>query len=61
MPGKYDQETKASAIRLVREHVGDYSSEYAPITAAAGRLGMSGETLRKWICQAEVDAARRPA
>jgi transposase len=60
MPGKYDQETMARAIRLVREHADDYASERAAITAVAGRLGMSGETLRKWIRQAGVDAGRAP-
>jgi hypothetical protein len=44
---KYDQETKAKAIRLVREHAGDYPSEYAAITAVAKWLGMTPETLRK--------------
>ena len=53
MPVKYDQETKAKATRLVREHAGDYPSEYAAITAVARRLGMTAETLRKWIRQAE--------
>jgi len=56
MPVRYNQDTKAKAIRLVREHAGDYPSEYAAITAVAGRLGMSAETLRKWIRQAAVDA-----
>ena len=55
MPVRYDQETKAKAIRLVREHAGDYPSEYAAITAVARRLGMTPETLRKWIRQAAVD------
>jgi hypothetical protein len=32
MPVRYDQETKAEAIRLVREHAGDYPSEYAAIS-----------------------------
>ena len=49
MPVRYDQDTKAKAIRLVREHAGDYPSEYAAITAVARRLGMTPETLRKWI------------
>lgn len=34
---KCDQETRAKAIRLVREHAGDYPSEYAAITAVAKR------------------------
>ena len=60
MPRRYDEETKARAVRLVRDHVGDYDSEWAAITAVAGRLGMSAETLRKWIRQSAVDAAEAP-
>ena len=44
MPVRYDQDTKAKAIRLVREHAGDYPSEYVAITAVARRLGMTPET-----------------
>jgi transposase len=55
MPAKYDDATKAKAVRLVVDHRGDYDSEWAAITAVAARLGMTGETLRKWIRQAEVD------
>jgi len=58
MPVRYNQDTRAKAIRLVREHAGDYPTEWAAITAVAGRLGMSAETLRKWIRQAEVDAGK---
>ena len=39
----------------MREHVSDYPSEHAAITAVARRLGMIPETLRKWIRQAAVD------
>jgi transposase len=60
MPSKYDASTRAKAIRLVREHAGDYPTEWAAITAVSGRLGMSSETLRKWIRQAEVDAGEKP-
>ncbi|WP_099225825.1 IS3 family transposase [Mycobacterium persicum] len=53
---RYDENTKARAVRLVREHRDDYDSEWAAMRAISGRLGMSPETLRKWVRQAEVDA-----
>ncbi len=60
MPSRYDAETKAKAVRLVREHGGDYESEWAALTAISTRLGMSAETLRKWVRQAAVDAGQAP-
>ena len=57
----YSAETKARAVRLVREHAGDYPSEYAAMQAVAQRLGIgSAETLRKWVRQAETDEGKRP-
>ena len=53
---RYDENTKARAVRLVFEHVGDYQTEWAAIKGIAGRLGMSAETLRRWVRQAEIDA-----
>jgi transposase len=55
---KYDKDTKAKAVRLVRDHAADYESEWAAISAVAGRMGMSAETLRKWIRQADVDEGK---
>lgn len=40
MPVRYDQDIKVKAIRLMREDAG-YPSEYAAITAAARRQGMT--------------------
>jgi len=40
--------------------VGDCDSEWEAITTVAGRLGMSAETLRKWVRQAGIDAGRAP-
>lgn len=39
MPSTYDENTKARAVRLVREHRDDYDSEWAAMTVASGRLG----------------------
>jgi transposase len=60
MPSKFDQETKAKAIRLFRDHAGDYDSPRAAMCAISGRLGMTAETLRKWVRQAEVDEGQAP-
>ena len=60
MASKYDENTKARAVRLVREHAGDYEAEWAAMKAISARLGMSAETLRKWVRQAEVDAGEAP-
>jgi transposase len=57
---KYDAETRARAVRLVRDHVGDYDSQFAAIKAVAARLGMSTEALRRWVRQAEVDDGQSP-
>jgi transposase len=60
MASRYDENTKARAVRLVREHAGDYETEWAAMKAISARLGMSAETLRKWVRQAEVDAGVAP-
>src|SRR6266487_4658719 len=59
MRGRFDRETRAKAVRLVQEHKGDYESEYAAIKAVSARLGMTAETLRMWLRQAEVDAGEK--
>jgi transposase len=57
MPSKrFDENTKVKAVQLVREHADDYDSEWAAMCAISSRLGMTAETLRKWVRQVEVDA-----
>jgi transposase len=58
MPRKYDEQTRAKAVRLVLEHVQDYESEWAAIKAVSARLGMTAESLRRWVRQAQVDAGQ---
>lgn len=60
MPKKYDEATRAKAVRLVVEHRDEYASEYAAICATAKRLKLTPETLRKWVRQQEVDQGDKP-
>lgn len=57
---RFPPELKERAVRLVREHRGEYPSEWAAISSVAGKLGASPETVRHWVRRADVDAGRRP-
>lgn len=60
MPAKYSPEVRAKAVRLVRDHREDYPTEWEAIKTVSKRLGMTAETLRKWIRQAEIDDGEAP-
>jgi transposase len=53
-------EIRERAVRLVLEHQGEHSSQWAAISSIATKCGMTPETLRKWVRRAEVDAGARP-
>ena len=59
-PSRYSSEFRDRAVRLVAEARPEHDTEWAAITSVAHKLGVSSETLRKWIRRAEVDAGRRP-
>ena len=58
--GRYPAEVRERAVRMVFEHQGEYESQWAAITSIAAKLGMTNETLRKWVRQAEIDGGARP-
>ena len=60
MPKKIDPEVKDRAVRLVNEHLKDYSSVTAASEAVAKQLGVGRETVRRWVVQADVDGGARP-
>ncbi|GFG72983.1 hypothetical protein MBOT_03480 [Mycobacterium botniense] len=39
MATRYDQDAKAKAVRLVREHRDEYDTEWAAMRAISARLG----------------------
>jgi transposase len=57
---RYPQEMRERAVRLVFEHQDEYDSQWAAITSVATKLGMTPETLRKWVRRAEIDEGQRP-
>ena len=58
--GDFSPEVRERAMRLVREQREQYPSQWAAISAIAPKLGMTKETLRRWLRQAERDAGERP-
>lgn len=60
IPKKYDAESKARAVRLVRDHLQDYGWATAASTAVGAQLGVARERLRRWVSQAEIDSGTRP-
>jgi transposase len=44
---------------MLAEHRHEYSSEWAAMVAIAAMLGMTAETLRKWVRQVEIDGGGR--
>jgi transposase len=58
--GRYPQELRERAVRLVREHREEYPSEWAAITLIASKLGVGTEALRLWLRREEVDRHQRP-
>jgi transposase len=57
---RYPKEVRERAVRLVFEHEREYPSQWAAITSIASKLGMTPETLRKWVRRAETDEGLRP-
>jgi len=56
---RYAPEVRERAVRLVREHQAEHTSQWAAIESIAAKIGCTAETLRKWVRQGERDSGRR--
>lgn len=59
-PGKYPDEVRERAVRMVSEHQGEYPSLWKAIESIAAKLSINHETLRTLVRRAETDAGARP-
>ncbi|MFC3448728.1 IS3 family transposase [Amycolatopsis speibonae] len=57
---RHPREVRERAVALVFEQVGAYSSQWEAITSIAAKVGVSAESLRRWVRQAETDGGARP-
>jgi transposase-like protein len=55
----YSLEVRERAVRMVREHQGEYPSQWAAIHSIATKIGCTAETLRRWVRQDEQDSGKR--
>ncbi|MEV7471898.1 hypothetical protein AB0O20_36260 [Streptomyces kronopolitis] len=53
MPKKIDPTLRSQAVRLVTQHRSEYSIERAVHIQVAESLGVSGESVRRWVAQHE--------
>ena len=59
-PGKYPDELRERAVRMVYEAERDCGSQWEAISSVAEKLGPTPETVRKWVRRTEIDTGRRP-
>jgi len=61
MAKHYPVEQGKRAVKMVLDHLREYRSVYAACQSIRPKVGVGTESLRRWVLQAQVDAAQRPS
>ena len=56
---KFSPEVRERAVRMVLEHRGEYSSQWAAIESIAPKIGCVPQTLLEWVKRHEIDSGAR--
>ena len=56
---KFSPEVRERAVRMVREHRGDYASLWAAIESIAPKIGCVPQTLNEWVKRDQIDTGAR--
>ncbi len=56
---KFSPEVRERAVRMVREHRGDYPSLWAAIESIAPKIGCVPQTLNEWVKRDQIDVGAR--
>lgn len=57
--GKYPQELRERAVRMVQEHRQEYTSGWQATQSIAAKIGVHPVTLHEWVKRAEIDSGQR--
>lgn len=56
---QFSPEVRERAVRMVREHRGEYPSLWAAIESIAPKIGCVPQTLNEWVKRDEIDTGTR--
>jgi len=59
-PGRYPDDVRERAVRMVFDHQHEYPSQWKAIESISKKLSINHETLRIWVRRAETDAGDQP-